>query len=106
MDVNISVTDLYTIGIGPSSSHTVGPMRAAKRFADRLNSEGLLLITDRLLVELYGSLALTGHGHATDIAILLGLSGKRPSGGSSAPDRRNSESRDALTQWYARHSFL
>ena len=79
MDVNISVTDLYTIGIGPSSSHTVGPMRAAKRFVDRLNSEDLLLKTDRVLVELYGSLALTGHGHATDMAILLGLSGKRPS---------------------------
>ncbi|CAN0484602.1 unnamed protein product, partial [Discosporangium mesarthrocarpum] len=79
LDINISVTDLYTIGIGPSSSHTVGPMRAAKRFVDRLASEDILDSTDRLLVELYGSLALTGAGHATDIAILLGLSGERPS---------------------------
>ncbi len=79
LDINISVTDLYTIGIGPSSSHTVGPMRAAERFIDRLASEDLLATTDRLLVELYGSLALTGSGHATDIAILLGLSGERPS---------------------------
>ncbi|WP_373085559.1 L-serine ammonia-lyase [Sneathiella sp.] len=79
MDVNISVTDLYTIGIGPSSSHTVGPMRAAKRFVDHLATEGLLIKVNRVLVELYGSLALTGHGHATDIAILLGLSGARPS---------------------------
>jgi len=79
LDLPISVTDLYTIGIGPSSSHTVGPMRAAKRFVDRLETEKLLETTDRVLVELYGSLALTGHGHATDIAILLGLSGARPS---------------------------
>ncbi len=79
LDVNISVTDLYTIGIGPSSSHTVGPMRAAKRFADHLSATDLLEKTGRVLVELYGSLALTGHGHGTDIAILSGLSGERPS---------------------------
>ena len=79
LEVNISVTDLYTIGIGPSSSHTVGPMRAAKRFADFLTSQNLLEGTYRVIVELYGSLALTGHGHGTDIAIMLGLSGERPS---------------------------
>lgn len=79
LDVNISVTDLYTIGIGPSSSHTVGPMRAAKRFVDRLTSEKHLKDTNRILIELFGSLALTGHGHGTDLAILLGLSGCRPS---------------------------
>ncbi len=79
LDINISVTDLYTIGIGPSSSHTVGPMRAAKRFADRLIKTQLLEKTHRVIIELYGSLALTGHGHGTDIAILTGLSGCRPS---------------------------
>lgn len=78
-DINLSVTDLYTIGVGPSSSHTVGPMRAAKRFCDQIQIKGLLDRTDRINIELYGSLALTGHGHATDIAILMGLSGKRPS---------------------------
>ena len=79
LDVNISVTDLYTIGIGPSSSHTVGPMRAARRFCDLLITRELLKNCGRVIVELYGSLALTGHGHATDIAILMGLSGQSPS---------------------------
>lgn len=79
LDVNISVTDLYTIGVGPSSSHTVGPMRAAKRFVDHLIAKDTLANTSRLIVELYGSLALTGHGHGTDLAIYSGLSGKRPS---------------------------
>ena len=79
LDVNISVTDLYTIGIGPSSSHTVGPMRAARRFADLLIARNLLDKCGRVIVELYGSLALTGHGHGTDIAILMGLSGESPS---------------------------
>ncbi|GLQ06821.1 L-serine ammonia-lyase [Sneathiella chinensis] len=79
LDLNLSVTDLYTIGIGPSSSHTVGPMRAAKRFVDYLASRALLETTNRVIVELFGSLALTGHGHGTDIAILAGLSGERPS---------------------------
>jgi L-serine dehydratase len=74
-----SVFDLFKIGIGPSSSHTVGPMRAAERFADQLLAmmpagESL----DRIVVDLYGSLALTGRGHATDHAVLLGLAGYRP----------------------------
>jgi L-serine dehydratase len=72
----ISVTDLFTVGIGPSSSHTVGPMRAAARFADELQSQSLTF--DRVGVELFGSLALTGKGHGTDIAVMLGLSGWLP----------------------------
>ncbi|MGK2908297.1 MAG: L-serine ammonia-lyase [Sphingobium sp.] len=69
----ISVVDLFTIGIGPSSSHTVGPMRAALMFM-----EGLARRPENVKCELFGSLALTGHGHATDTAVLLGLSGERP----------------------------
>ncbi|MHB1841277.1 MAG: L-serine ammonia-lyase [Acidobacteriaceae bacterium] len=73
-----SLFDLFKIGIGPSSSHTVGPMRAARRFAVELDAAGLLATTTRVAVELYGSLALTGHGHVTDRAILLGLLGEQP----------------------------
>jgi L-serine dehydratase len=78
MSPQISVLDLFTIGIGPSSSHTVGPMRAAKQFVDRLADAGLLNVTGRIEVHLYGSLALTGKGHGTDKAVLLGLEGKTP----------------------------
>lgn len=74
----LSVFDLFKIGIGPSSSHTVGPMRAALRFVRRLREAGQLAETQRLRVELYGSLALKGRGHATDKAVLLGLSGASP----------------------------
>ena len=74
----ISVFDLFSIGIGPSSSHTVGPMRAARRFTDRLRDQGSLDRVRRLQVELYGSLALTGKGHGTDRAMLLGLEGMTP----------------------------
>ncbi len=73
-----SLFDLFKIGIGPSSSHTVGPMRAARRFAVELEGSGRLATTARVTVELYGSLALTGHGHGTDRAILLGLLGEQP----------------------------
>jgi L-serine dehydratase len=73
-----SVFDLFKIGIGPSSSHTVGPMRAARQFVVDLANDGLLNQTARLKAELFGSLALTGIGHATDRAILLGLSGQSP----------------------------
>ncbi len=73
-----SLFDLFKIGIGPSSSHTVGPMRAARRFVVELEGAGLLQETARVTVELYGSLALTGHGHGTDRAILLGLEGEQP----------------------------
>lgn len=74
----ISIFDLYTIGIGPSSSHVVGPMRAARKFLCHLESSGTLRTVAALKVELYGSLALTGLGHGTDRAILLGLAGETP----------------------------
>jgi L-serine dehydratase len=73
-----SVFDLFKIGVGPSSSHTMGPMTAACRFVETLSRDGTLDATERVEVDLYGSLALTGKGHATDRAILLGLSGQRP----------------------------
>ena len=73
-----STFDLFKIGVGPSSSHTMGPMTAACTFVEGLRQKGLLERTARLEVDLYGSLALTGKGHATDRAILLGLSGERP----------------------------
>jgi L-serine dehydratase len=74
----ISVFDLFSIGIGPSSSHTVGPMRAAGIFAHRLKSEGLLAQTTSVRAELFGSLGATGHGHGTPKAVLLGLEGQSP----------------------------
>ena len=74
----ISVFDLFTIGIGPSSSHSIGPMRAARRFVEKLRADGLLAKCARVEVRLYGSLALTGKGHGTDKAILLGLEGATP----------------------------
>ena len=74
-----SVFDLFKIGVGPSSSHTMGPMTAACDFVEMLSEKGLLGETARVQCELYGSLALTGKGHATDRAVLLGLSGQRPS---------------------------
>ena len=73
-----SVFDLFKIGVGPSSSHTMGPMTAAADFVDRLAVAGVLHRVGRVNVALFGSLALTGRGHATDRAILLGLSGQRP----------------------------
>jgi L-serine dehydratase len=78
--VKHSLFELFKIGIGPSSSHTMGPMRAALRFARELESTGLTSQTASIQVDLYGSLALTGHGHGTDRAILLGLSGQTPEG--------------------------
>ncbi|MEU6547534.1 L-serine ammonia-lyase [Streptomyces sp. NPDC046859] len=74
----ISVFDLFSIGIGPSSSHTVGPMRAAGLFARRLRNEGLLESATAVRAELYGSLGATGHGHGTPKAVLLGLEGDSP----------------------------
>ena len=76
--MNTSLFELFKIGIGPSSSHTVGPMRAALRFARELATNNLLEKTERINVDLYGSLALTGIGHGTDRAILLGLLGEAP----------------------------
>src|SRR5580692_690028 len=79
---NLSVTtsffDLYKIGVGPSSSHTMGPMRAAFQFARGLDDQHILDRVHRVKAELYGSLALTGMGHATDRAVLLGLAGHEP----------------------------
>ncbi|KPF48578.1 serine dehydratase [beta proteobacterium AAP121] len=74
----VSVFDLFKIGIGPSSSHTVGPMRAARLFTLRLEHEGLLPRTARVLSQLYGSLGATGKGHGSDKAVLLGLAGHEP----------------------------
>ena len=74
----VSVFDLFRIGIGPSSSHTVGPMRAARLFAARLAHEGRLGATRRVVVDLYGSLGATGKGHGSDKAVLLGLAGHEP----------------------------
>ncbi|WP_026423858.1 L-serine ammonia-lyase [Actinokineospora inagensis] len=74
----VSVFDLFSIGIGPSSSHTVGPMRAALMFADGLRAAGALGDTARVRTELFGSLGATGHGHGSDKAVLLGLEGERP----------------------------
>jgi L-serine dehydratase len=76
--VAISVFDLFSIGIGPSSSHTVGPMRAALRFAHGLADDGLLDRVAAVRVELFGSLGATGHGHGSERAVLLGLEGERP----------------------------
>jgi len=74
----LSVFDLFKIGIGPSSSHTVGPMRAARQFALRLRDAGVLARVERVSVMLYGSLGATGKGHGSDKAVLLGLSGYEP----------------------------
>jgi L-serine dehydratase len=74
----LSVFDLFKIGIGPSSSHTVGPMRAAARFVEGLRRDDLLGPTHSVKVELYGSLGATGKGHGSDKAVLLGLEGEHP----------------------------
>src|SRR4051812_1890476 len=74
----ISVFELFSIGIGPSSSHTVGPMRAARTFAEGLADDGRLEDVTRVRVELFGSLGATGHGHGSHRAVILGLMGERP----------------------------
>jgi L-serine dehydratase len=76
--MTVSVFDLFKVGIGPSSSHTVGPMRAAYRFVTRLADEGLRERTTRVHVELFGSLGATGHGHGSVGAIVAGLEGEQP----------------------------
>ncbi|MEC4005844.1 L-serine ammonia-lyase [Flavobacterium sp. SUN052] len=78
MEECISVFDMLKIGVGPSSSHTLGPWRAAERFLSELRTENILLTITRVKVDLYGSLSLTGKGHATDLAVMLGLSGQDP----------------------------
>jgi L-serine dehydratase len=74
----ISVFDMFKVGIGPSSSHTVGPMKAGKEFVDDLVSQELIASVTRVAVDVYGSLSLTGKGHHTDIAIIMGLAGNAP----------------------------
>jgi L-serine dehydratase len=76
--VTLSVLDIFKIGLGPSSSHTMGPMNAACTFVDDLAGSGALERTAKVGAQLYGSLALTGRGHCTDRAVLLGLEGNRP----------------------------
>ena len=76
--MSISVSEIFKIGIGPSSSHTVGPMIAAKRFCEHLLNQNLVSSLHRIQVDLFGSLALTGKGHGTDKAICLGLWGDNP----------------------------
>ena len=76
--MSISVFDLFKIGIGPSSSHTVGPMKAARMFVQRLDAAGLLARVARVEVQLYGSLGATGRGHGSDKAVILGLQGHAP----------------------------
>ena len=76
--MSISVFDLFKIGIGPSSSHTVGPMRAASMFADSLEAAGLTSRVAGVRVELFGSLGATGHGHGSVPAVVLGLMGEHP----------------------------
>ncbi|GAA1517899.1 L-serine ammonia-lyase [Brevibacterium permense] len=76
--MSLGILDLFSIGIGPSSSHTVGPMRAAVRFVDELAEAGLLERVDAVRVGLFGSLGATGIGHGSDSAVLAGLSGKEP----------------------------
>src|SRR5215467_4319251 len=74
----ISVFDIFKVGIGPSSSHTLGPWRAAQRLIQSLKEKNCLQDVDHVSVLLYGSLAKTGRGHGTDIAIQLGLGGHDP----------------------------
>nr|WP_113867852.1 L-serine ammonia-lyase [Brenneria salicis]NMN90954.1 L-serine dehydratase [Brenneria salicis ATCC 15712 = DSM 30166]RBP60514.1 L-serine ammonia-lyase [Brenneria salicis ATCC 15712 = DSM 30166]RLM30154.1 L-serine ammonia-lyase [Brenneria salicis ATCC 15712 = DSM 30166] len=74
----VSVFDIFKIGIGPSSSHTVGPMKAGKMFTDDLVSNALISSVTRIEADVYGSLSLTGKGHHTDIAIIMGLAGNQP----------------------------
>jgi L-serine dehydratase len=76
--MNLSVLDIFKIGVGPSSSHTMGPMNAACAFVRDVEARGALERTGKVVAQLYGSLALTGHGHCTDRAVLLGLEGNEP----------------------------
>lgn len=78
MEECISVFDMLKIGVGPSSSHTLGPWRAAERFLAELRENNKLELVQNIKVNLYGSLSLTGKGHATDLAVMLGLSGQDP----------------------------
>ena len=74
----ISTFDIFKIGVGPSSSHTMGPWRAAQRFLSSCQTLGLFERVNHVRIDLYGSLAKTGKGHGTDIAVILGLAGEDP----------------------------
>ncbi|NGX27443.1 MAG: L-serine dehydratase, partial [Chlamydiae bacterium] len=76
--MTVSLFQIFSIGIGPSSSHTVGPMRAALQFISDIEKNGRLDEVANIRIELFGSLAMTGEGHGTDIAVLLGLEGEKP----------------------------
>src|ERR1700727_2251996 len=89
--MSLSVFDIFKIGIGPSSSHTMGPMNAARGFVEMLAARDLLQRTTQISAQLYGSLALTGRGHCTDRSILLGLEGM-------SPDTIDSAAVDAILQ--------
>ncbi|KQT61758.1 MULTISPECIES: L-serine ammonia-lyase [unclassified Aureimonas] len=95
----ISIFELFKVGIGPSSSHTVGPMKAALAFAGALGAAGLAARTARVRVDLFGSLAWTGKGHGTDKAVMLGLAGEAPE--TVDPDRA-----DALVESLSRDRRL
>ncbi|CCH88501.1 L-serine ammonia-lyase [Modestobacter italicus] len=90
----LSAFDLYSVGIGPSSSHTVGPMRAAKTFVDGLASAGRLPEVARVQAELFGSLGATGHGHGSAKAVVLGLEGEEP----ATVDTESSDARVAAVR--------
>ena len=82
--MSVSVLELFKIGLGPSSSHTVGPMKSARRFVETLDAGAHLAKTARITADLFGSLGATGKGHCTDRAIMLGLEGHHPD--STDPD--------------------
>jgi L-serine dehydratase len=96
--MGLSAFDLYSVGIGPSSSHTVGPMRAARRFVRLLDSEGFLPAVSRVGVELFGSLGATGRGHGSDKAVVLGLEDEDPATvDTDRTDSRVAQVRDSNT---------
>ncbi len=98
----ISVFDLFKVGIGPSSSHTVGPMRAARTFVLGLKADGLLAETATIVAELFGSLGATGHGHGSDKAVFLGLAGEDP----ETVDTATAEARAAVMRAAGRVDLL
>jgi L-serine dehydratase len=103
----LSVFELFKIGIGPSSSHTVGPMKAAAMFVQKLDQAGVLAATARIETRLYGSLAATGKGHGTDTAVMLGLEGHMPDtiDPDSIEDRLSAIRTQAALQLGARHTL-
>ncbi|MBB2987230.1 L-serine ammonia-lyase [Terracoccus luteus] len=90
----LSTLDMFTVGVGPSSSHTVGPMRAALRFVTTMQDAGVMARVDRVQAELYGSLGATGRGHGSDRAVVLGLQGNRPE--TVDTDRAQADADEAL----------